>query len=231
MRPNLLLVAALLCCIQQIYPAPLLANHAAGISPREQQHRHGAILDPTPPNNSHALASVLQPPPRRDSPPFLTGVVLVTAANILFNALRPDPSISFESRVPRILWEFFLLCSAINLKASPDSAYSYMLLAIMLGTTALIDIFIWAPLFGLWASFGKKECSGGWFTGKPKVCKTNPVKGYGRLLVTFQSLYAGAFYLHCAIACWGEYSDARDRVKAERQARLFEHYMHSSGRK
>lgn len=112
----------------------------------------------------------------------------------------------------------------------PDSPLSYLLLSLMLGCTALIDIFFWGPIFGFAASFGNKDCSGGWFSRRPYVCVSNPsldyIKGYGRLFVTFQCLFTGVFYLKCAIESWGEYTNQRDQLKAERQARLFQQYLH-----
>jgi hypothetical protein len=100
-------------------------------------------------------------------------------------------SLSFlllKFRMPRILWEFCLMITATIAKF-PSSAVShtssliYLTLSTMLWTTALTDIFLWAPFFALWAGTDNQDCSGGWFTGRPYVCVKNHAKGYGRLLV------------------------------------------------
>lgn len=80
----------------------------------------------------------------------------------------------------------------------------------MLGITALIDIFWWAPFFSLWAGIDNQDCTGGWFTGQPRICQTNYVKSYGRLFVTIQCLMGGMFYLSSAITAWSEYYIRRD---------------------
>ena len=76
------------------------------------------------------------------------------------------------------------MMTATTANASPSkSPMTYLLLAFMLVTTALVDIFVWAPLFALWAGVDNQDCSGGFFTGRPYVCQPNHAKGYGRMLV------------------------------------------------
>ncbi|CAB9503741.1 expressed unknown protein [Seminavis robusta] len=123
------------------------------------------------------------------TPGFLNGVVLVSATNLLINVLRPDEAIMWQFKVPRILWEICLMFTATICKVpastpSNTSSLVYLTLSTMLWTTALTDIFLWAPLFAFWSGMDNEDCSGGWFTGRPYVCVKNPEKGYGRLLVT-----------------------------------------------
>ena len=86
-----------------------------------------------------------------------------------------------------MLWEICIMVTATLANASAsNSLMIYLLLTFMLGTTALVDIFVWAPFFALWAGIDNEDCSGGWFTGRPYVCRPNHMKGYGRLLVRKQ---------------------------------------------
>ena len=73
----------------------------------------------------------------------------------------------------------------------------YVLLSIMTATTALIDIFIWAPLFATFSSF--ETCSGGWFTGKPYVCVKDYTKGWSRLVVRIFPLWVIEVFYSCRI--------------------------------
>jgi hypothetical protein len=53
----------------------------------------------------------------------------------------------------------------------------------MMIPTALIDIFVWAPSFALFARF--ETCTGGGFmSGRPRACTSDYVKGIGRLFVS-----------------------------------------------
>jgi len=69
----------------------------------------------------------------------------------------------------------------------------YLLLALMLGSTALIDIFWWAPFFAILSGIDGQDCSGGFFSGRPYVCTPNHAKGYGRLLVCRESMCLALF--------------------------------------
>ena len=118
---------------------------------------------------------------------------------------------------------------ATTKKAAPaKSPATYLLLAFMLGTTALVDIFVWAPLFAIWAGIDKEDCTGGFFSGRPYVCRPNRSKSWGRLLVTMQSLFGGIFYLSSAISAWGEYTSQRDKLYAAQQANFLRQW-HQGG--
>jgi len=114
-------------------------------------------------------------------------------------------------RLPRICWEACILIVAQSAKGAPISLY---LLSLMLGVTAMIDIFVWSPLFGAFTSF--HECSGGWWS-KPKVCVVNYSKGFSGLLAVFQCIFGGLFYLACAVDFWSSYWAIRVEYKVERQ--------------
>lgn len=106
-------------------------------------------------------------------------------------------------------------------------AATFLLLALMTFTTALTDIFVYAPAFAMFASFETCNASGGWFTGKPYKyeCFKDYSKGVGRLLVSAQSLFTGLFYLATSISAWGAFAAVRDRQQLEvlraRQERYF----------
>jgi hypothetical protein len=82
-------------------------------------------------------------------------------------------------RMPRICWEACIRIVAQSAKKEPSNMF---LLSLMLGTTALLDIFLWGPIFGAFTSF--ETClGGGWFTRQPRVCSTDYTKGIGGMVV------------------------------------------------
>jgi hypothetical protein len=86
-----------------------------------------------------------------------------------------------QARMPRVLWEICIATVATSANASNPSVC--LLLCLMMIPTALIDIFVWAPSFALFARF--ETCTGGGFmSGRPRVCNSDYVKGLGRLFVS-----------------------------------------------
>lgn len=106
----------------------------------------------------------------------------------------------------------------------PNYSKIYLLLTLMTGSTSLIDIFWWSPLFAYVASF--TTCTGGgWFDRSPRICQRDYVKGFGRLLVSAQSMGTGIFYLMTAITAWGAFVVVRDQQIKARDAEAFERAM------
>lgn len=119
----------------------------------------------------------------------LTALSWVAAANIFLNTVRPDPSITWQMRLPRIWWE---MCIWIVSRSASNSPRTFLLLlSIMTGSTALLDIFVWGPFFATFASFA--QCSGGWF-GKPRSCVSDYTNGIGRLVVGLEWNGHSTFY-------------------------------------
>lgn len=102
------------------------------------------------------------------------GIIRVIYNNFLFSLSRS------QMRFPRACWELSILVVS---KLAGDSPTLCLLLALMTGSTALTDIFIWSPLFASFATF--QTCSGGWFSGRPYHCVSDYTMGFGRLLVRF----------------------------------------------
>lgn len=162
-------------------------------------------------------------------------VVTVATINMLINTFRPDDAIAWPLRLPRILWELSLAIvaksatSKRNRKRTVDksqqSSHSspsiLLLLATMLITTGITDIFVWAPLFSAFVQF--KTCTGGFFTGEPYKCSTDHIKGYGRVVAVVQSLMGGLLYLLSGIAAYNAYSDVSYQRKLNRQVHMMEH--------
>mmetsp|Transcript_20384 Transcript_20384/g.28813 ORF Transcript_20384/g.28813 Transcript_20384/m.28813 type:complete len:245 (-) Transcript_20384:919-1653(-) len=143
------------------------------------------------------------------------GVIFIAFLNILLNTMRPDEDISWQMRFPRFCWELSiaLVASCTNQKRPAPAVY--LLLSMMTGSTAIVDTFIWAPIFAYTASF--ETCTGGgFFSRQPKVCYPDYAKGIGRLVVSGQSLFTGLYYLMTAIMSWGAYTAVRDQHKVER---------------
>merc|ERR1712232_1455427 len=150
---------------------------------------------------------------QKKSPGPFGAIIFVSAANMLINTVRFDADIPFAWRFPRFMWELSIMTIATLANTSRSPILS-LLLAIMLGPTAFFDIFVWAPIFAFFANF--ETCTGGWF-GQARNCYTDNWKGYGRLIVSFQSLYGGLFYLATAIIAFNEFMKDRDRQDAARQ--------------
>ena len=164
-------------------------------------------------------------PPVQDAPPgnaylesrgrtSFNAVVFVAAANLVINTIRPDPNISWQMKVPRILWEITIMVLA-KVATSTALPAIYILLACVLGSTAMVDLFVWAPLFASFAHF--ESCEGGFF--RPQVCRSDFTKGLGRMLVVVQCIATGLFYLMSAITAMGSFTSIRDEQKVERQLR------------
>lgn len=143
-------------------------------------------------------------------------VVYMSTFNSVVNIMRPDPSIFWQARIPRAFWE---ICIAIIAKSATDTSNPSvsLLLCLMLVPTALMDIFVWAPSFAMFASF--ESCTdGGIFSRQPKVCTSDYVNGVGRLFVSIQSLVTGVFYLFAAVVSWTVYAESRDSSIAKKNA-------------
>mmetsp|Transcript_25849 Transcript_25849/g.63314 ORF Transcript_25849/g.63314 Transcript_25849/m.63314 type:complete len:155 (+) Transcript_25849:1-465(+) len=142
--------------------------------------------------------------------------------NIFYNMLRPDPDVGLMMRLPRIFWEICNSCIAtlsLGIGSSGggggEGSIFRLLLAMMLGPTALIDIFFWGPILGATTTF--QTCHGGYLRG-PRVCHMDMGKGVGRLVGMIQSVFGGVFYLLAAVLCWSEYWQAQ-RIREE-EARI-----------
>eukprot|EP00970_Alexandrium_tamarense_P009551 scaffold1917_cov196-Alexandrium_tamarense.AAC.12 len=134
-------------------------------------------------------------------------VVYVAIINAVVNSLRPEPSISWQARVPRVLWEVCIACVAIHVSTSNPP--QCLVLSLMTISTAFIDIFVWDPMFAFLATF--ETCSGGGiFSRQPRVCTSDYMKGIGRLFVSVQSMATGVFYLVTAVVSWSAFADSRD---------------------
>mmetsp|Transcript_1919 Transcript_1919/g.2824 ORF Transcript_1919/g.2824 Transcript_1919/m.2824 type:complete len:231 (+) Transcript_1919:341-1033(+) len=146
-------------------------------------------------------------------------VTYVAVANLIFNVFRPDDSISWQMRIPRAAWEVILIVLSKSLTDStaPFPAM-YLLFAIVAGLTALIDLFIWAPIFATFASF--ETCEG--FFWRRTACRLDYSKGFGRLFVVFQCFVSGFIYLFAAITAMGSFASLREEQKVVRQL----HTMH-----
>jgi hypothetical protein len=195
---------------------------------------------------------------------LFTLVVRVAIANMLFNALRPDPMVSWSLRLPRVLWELSIATVARGARQRPTSSSRrsrrgrratktqegaakanedtsspspatadtasrmssvlsmspsrFLLLAFMLITTALTDIFVWAPIFAAMINF--KTCTGGWLTGEPHRCRVDLSKGYGRAFVVAQCIVGGIVYLLTGISAYNVYSTQQQRQVLARHVAL-----------
>lgn len=181
-------------------------NRAVDANSLQAAHTHNVL----PPGNSYLETSV---------PTSFNSVVLVAAANLVINIFRPDPFVSWHMKVPRILWEIAIMVVAMS---ATDTALPamYILLAIVLASTAMVDLFFWAPLYATFSSF--ESCEGGFFS--KRVCRSDYTKGISRMVVVFQCVGTGLFYLLSAITAMGSFTAARDKQAIERHLRTMQQW-------
>lgn len=167
-------------------------------------------------------------------PSFMTNQLLLamftSIINVLINSLRPDDSIPWFVRVPRILWEFCVAVICMTASSSPSTTSSVLfLLSGMLFSTAVTDIFFWAPLFAMFVEF--ETCTGGGlfglFRGKPRVCYEDVTKGYGRVLVSIQAVLSGLIYMYTAIVTWKTAAISSGFEHERRKQDVFAHQDYS----
>lgn len=189
---------------------------------------------------------------QKEAKSLFNTVATVATMNMILNVARPDDAIAWPIRLPRVLWEFSIAniarrCASkiattnsssskrrrrkkkqvstsrqqqSSQQSSLPSPSTLLLLAIMLTSTGITDVFIWAPLFSAFVQF--QTCSGGFFTGEAYQCYTDPMKGYGRLVVVVQSLLGGLLYLLTGIAAYNAYSDTIHQNKLNRHVQMVE---------
>lgn len=155
-------------------------------------------------------------------------VLWVAFANVFINTMRIDPSITLEMRLPRVIWEIAIGVVAVSANTENAIPAIYILLAIMTGSTAMTDLFFWAPLFAGMASF--ENCTGGgWFSRRPRICRNDYSTGLGRLFVSYQCIVAGLFYLMTSIAAIGSFTSIREEQKIDRQVKAMQRFEQLQG--
>jgi hypothetical protein len=127
---------------------------------------------------------------------------ILAFANLVFNLLRPDSWLPFAVRLPRFIWETAIMTTC---RSAHHSTSSLLVLAIMTLAAALMDMFVGAPVAALFVTW--ETCEGGrlFRRNKPQTCYPDPMKGYGRLLVTLQCALTGVVYLETAMLCYDAY--------------------------
>jgi hypothetical protein len=148
------------------------------------------------------------------STPILKSVMVVSAAHILINSLRPDAFITLEMSLPRILWE---MCIGITASLALEMPLFLLVLSLMTLSTAMMDIFVWGPVLAFFTSWQTCE-GGGWFSRQPPVCVTDYIRGSSRLFASIQSTMGGFFYLVVAVLCWKEFWEHQEQRRIQRQA-------------
>lgn len=158
----------------------------------------------------------------------LAGVILV---EIMLNILRPagDPDWFLEDRwvmrLPRFLWDSSMCCTALLASMNNQPPFVFLMLAIMLGSTAVVDLCIWSPVFAMATEWETCSCARQeprcWLFCKciERVCAHNFRKGTVRLLVSLQSFVFGMCCLSTSGKALGAFTHLRDVAKAERMAK------------
>ena len=171
---------------------------------------------PQAPNSFAQQAAMISP-----TPPKFRSAIYVAIANILLFALRPEESMHWFTRVPRLLWEFSLL-SILTWASLLVAPPLYLLVATMAFSTAMVDVFFWAPIYAFFTSF--ETCT----TEGPPIrrffltheettrCVTDLAKGLSRGAVTILAVFGGLVYWGTAMDAWSAYVACRDEQKTHR---------------
>ena len=165
-----------------------------------------------------------------DSRPYYLRVACVIGVEMMLNILRPsgDPDWFLQDtwtmRLPIILWDGVMCTTALLASTRSQPPSVFILLAILLGTTAAADLCIWTPVFAFATEWETCACA----RQEPRclifckciehVCSSNFRKGPLRLFVTLQSFLFGMCCLDAASTAWGTFTHLRDVTKAERMA-------------
>lgn len=148
------------------YPAELVPR----MDDVEPQHHHN--------KNNHLV------------PIFLPAVYL-SLSHLLLNVLRPTPL-----RVSRLVWEVSLLGLLMPTTVHARSLPLLRLVSVVTASTALVDLFVWTPVYAMWAS-----------------CKQD------RQWLVVQSILGGLVYLYTALATWHETSKIVPRTRGHEDRR------------
>lgn len=167
-----------------------------------------------------------EPPPNAFVPAqeeaSFRSVQLVSLINVLLNTFRTDDWIPIGLRMPRLLWEItiFLVATIAN-EAQQQAPGLYLLLFMLLVSTAMTDLFFWAPLFATFHSFGpSQKCSGGWT--RPRICRE---EHSSRWVVVLQCMINGFVYMMKAIDAMGCFTSQRDAQKVERHVQMMQRWQ------
>lgn len=186
-----------------------LQSSAPSSSSRTALSHPQYYADQTPQEEQPFHDSLVVGPPIK----LLWALALVASGNIVLNILRPDPWVTFEMRLPRLLWELALIALALVGMAQP---MALLVLALMTACTAMVDVFFWAPLLAFGVTW--EECTGGgWFSSQPRVCTSSYTTGFSRLFASIQSMVGGTFYLVTAVTCWRTYWEIQQNRNLQKQ--------------
>jgi hypothetical protein len=137
----------------------------------------------------------------------------VAVINVLINSLRTDSSIPWPLRLPRLLWEMAiaLLAHGCAMHHSPVFCISF---AFVTFSTAIIDLFMWTPLFAALASF--QPCTTKrWRFEDARTCSTIELRGH--VFAMIQCMVTGFVYLITAITAYAILRAQRDEQHIERE--------------
>ena len=171
---------------------------------------------PQAPNSFAQQAAMISP-----TPPKFRSAIYVAIANILLFALRPEETMHWFTRVPRLLWEFSLL-SILTWASLLVARPLYLLVATMAFSTAMVDVFFWAPIYDFFTSFETCTTEGPpilrFFLAHEETtrCVTDLAKGLSRGAVTILAVFGGLVYWGTAMDAWSAYVACRDEQKTHR---------------
>uniref|UniRef100_A0A7S3LFJ3 Uncharacterized protein n=1 Tax=Amphora coffeiformis TaxID=265554 RepID=A0A7S3LFJ3_9STRA len=189
--------------------------------PRAGEHARRSALSPRTtkfalPFTEPEQLSTATPATAKSTVPTFRGASWIALANVLLFAVRPDPDVNWPARVPRVLWEIILWINLRRGNAEHLPTTYYAWLTFLTASTGLVDLFVWAPLYGAFVQF--QTCEGGWL--EPKRCRMDPIKGYSRLMVVVQCVLGGMVYLNTAIQALHAIQVRRTEYREKQEALL-----------
>lgn len=197
-------LSILVCCLRAAAASAIQDNARTSVNVRNSEAKVNRFrLQERLASNALSISHRQEPPPANlylDSHErtSFAAVTLVAAANLLFNIIRPDPNISLQMKIPRVIWEGTIMILA-TIATHTTMPAVYLLLACVLGWTAIVDLFLWTPIFAFFSHFQS-----------------------ARLLVVVQCIVSGLFYLLSAITAMGCFTTIREEQKLRRQIRAMQ---------
>jgi hypothetical protein len=149
-------------------------------------------------------------------------------------------------KLPRICWELCIVFIAQHVmshhhhqqqqqrrrrQADPNTpqTITHMLLSWMLLSTGFIDIFVWSPYFAFRTNF--ESCTGGFFSGRPRICVDDYTKGFIRLLTSIQCMLGGFLYLFTALLLWNIHTTISTTQNIDRTMMVWSNIMNNNSNK
>lgn len=210
-------------------------NLRASRSRQNVRIRGGSQL--TNPSESHALLHATPDTVATKIPQwYMLTIAGVSLADTLVNLSRPDKHACIlaekcpGARVQRALWNIIMAFLGVGCTNPSVDTGLLFLFSIMLYCTAFVDLFWWAPMYGIATEWQTCKCEEWTFFGifcKKNTCVDDYSKALEKMGVVFQALFTGLFFLRSAIKISRVLQESRDARKINRQVQAQMYYANA----